>query len=135
MITFFAQSALIVPGLIFLMIDPSISKGYPKILYLLGAFGLFLFHTLDVLDGKQARRIGASSPVGQLLDHGIDAYTLFYICLIVCTTDGMSNQGDILWVMTQVFTILDYLGIGWSITVVYFKQVLVQLARLKFIFS
>ena len=88
MITFMAQSSLIVSGFIFLIIDPSVSNGYPKILYLIGAFGLFLFHLLDILDGKQARRLGASSPIGQLLDHGMDSYTLFYMTLLGCSTDG-----------------------------------------------
>jgi len=30
---------------------------------------------LDNLDGKQARRTGASSPMGMLFDHGCDAIT------------------------------------------------------------
>jgi len=37
------------------------------------AGGLFwLYSVLDALDGKQARRTGNSSPLGQLLDHGCD---------------------------------------------------------------
>lgn len=39
---------------------------------LLTAIGLFLFQTLDAIDGKQARRTGSSSPLGQLFDHGLD---------------------------------------------------------------
>jgi len=34
----------------------------------------FVFYTImDNSDGKQARRTGASSPVGMLFDHGCDA--------------------------------------------------------------
>lgn len=33
---------------------------------------------LDYSDGKQARRIGASSPLGLLVDHGTDACTTFF---------------------------------------------------------
>ena len=36
-------------------------------------FGAFTYQTLDAIDGKQARRTGAASPLGQLFDHGCDA--------------------------------------------------------------
>jgi phosphatidylglycerophosphate synthase len=29
-----------------------------------------MYQTLDAVDGKQARRTGTSSPLGQLFDHG-----------------------------------------------------------------
>lgn len=41
-------------------------------LALLTAFTNFVYQTLDAVDGKQARRTGASSPLGQLFDHGCD---------------------------------------------------------------
>jgi phosphatidylglycerophosphate synthase len=37
------------------------------------AICLFLYQTLDAMDGKHARRTGNSSPLGQLFDHGCDA--------------------------------------------------------------
>ena len=37
--------------------------------FLNGAAGLAYLH-LDCIDGKQARRTGSSSPLGQLFDHG-----------------------------------------------------------------
>ena len=36
---------------------------------------LFIYQTLDNLDGRQARRTGMSSPLGQFFDHGCDAIT------------------------------------------------------------
>ncbi|GAA5939760.1 uncharacterized protein JCM15063_005278 [Sporobolomyces koalae] len=36
------------------------------------AFGLFFYQTMDNIDGKQARRTGTSSPLGELFDHGLD---------------------------------------------------------------
>lgn len=36
---------------------------------------LFLYQTLDAVDGKQARRTNSSSPLGELFDHGCDALT------------------------------------------------------------
>jgi ethanolaminephosphotransferase len=34
---------------------------------------IFIYQTLDGCDGKQARRTKASSPLGELFDHGVDA--------------------------------------------------------------
>lgn len=41
--------------------------------YVQAALGLFIYQTLDATDGKQARRTGTSSPLGELFDHGCDA--------------------------------------------------------------
>ena len=32
-------------------------------------------HTLDGTDGKQARRTGSSSPLGEMFDHGLDSWS------------------------------------------------------------
>ncbi|KAJ8710837.1 hypothetical protein PYW08_009352 [Mythimna loreyi] len=40
---------------------------------------IFLAYNLDGLDGKQARRIGVSGPLGELFDHGLDSYIVFLI--------------------------------------------------------
>ena len=41
------------------------------------------YYTLDCMDGKQARRTGTSSPLGQLFDHGVDCIcNLFHISAI-----------------------------------------------------
>ena len=45
----------------------------PRWCSLLFAVALFLYQTLDAIDGKQARRTSSSSPLGQLFDHGCDA--------------------------------------------------------------
>jgi ethanolaminephosphotransferase len=37
------------------------------------AASLFIYSTLDNMDGKHARRTGSSSPLGLLFDHGCDA--------------------------------------------------------------
>lgn len=40
-----------------------------------------LYHHLDNCDGKQARRIKASSALGMMVDHGTDACTTFFVTL------------------------------------------------------
>ncbi len=47
-------------------------------------FCYFLTSTLDGLDGKQARKINNSSPIGELFDHTVDIITLF--CIVRITT-------------------------------------------------
>ena len=49
------------------------------------AIGIFLYQTLDGCDGKQARRTGTSSPLGEFFDHGCDVYaTYLYSVAAVC---------------------------------------------------
>lgn len=51
-----------------------IAERAPRWVYLLnGMAGLVYLH-LDCIDGKQARRTGSSSPLGQLFDHGAEVY-------------------------------------------------------------
>lgn len=42
-------------------------------MYFFTALGLFLYQSLDAIDGKQARRTDSSSPLGELFDHGCDS--------------------------------------------------------------
>lgn len=45
----------------------------PRWVFLFNAMAILIYQTLDNMDGKQARRVGASSPLGLLFDHGCDA--------------------------------------------------------------
>lgn len=47
-------------------------NAYPAILGLLQAISMFVYIIMDNSDGKQARKIGASSPLGLMFDHGLD---------------------------------------------------------------
>lgn len=48
----------------------------PRWVYAMGGLAVAVYANLDSIDGKQARRTGSSSPLGQLFDHGIDAYAV-----------------------------------------------------------
>lgn len=52
---------------------PDFTQEAPLWLYFSFAIGLFAYTSLDAIDGKQARRTGTSSPLGELFDHGCDA--------------------------------------------------------------
>ena len=41
--------------------------------FLLAGVGLFIYQSLDAIDGKQARRTGSATPLGELFDHGCDS--------------------------------------------------------------
>lgn len=45
----------------------------PQWSFLLCATGLFVYQSLDAIDGKQARRTDSSTPLGELFDHGCDS--------------------------------------------------------------
>ncbi|KAG0795091.1 hypothetical protein G6F57_004432 [Rhizopus arrhizus] len=45
----------------------------PHWVYYTFGIGLFIYQSLDAIDGKQARRTGTSGPLGELFDHGCDA--------------------------------------------------------------
>ena len=54
---------------------------------------LFLSHTLDGIDGKQARRTGTSSPLGELFDHGCDSWSTVFITGTFYSVFGRNMDG------------------------------------------
>ncbi|KAI8048966.1 hypothetical protein BDF22DRAFT_700475 [Syncephalis plumigaleata] len=52
---------------------PDLAGPGPSWIYFSFAAGIWLYSTFDNVDGKQARRTGTSSPLGELFDHGCDA--------------------------------------------------------------
>ena len=50
-------------------------------------------HALDGIDGKQARRTGRSSPLGELFDHGVDASALVLIISAAYNLFGQNDDG------------------------------------------
>jgi phosphatidylglycerophosphate synthase len=50
--------------------------------YLMGIC-YFCYIILDNCDGKQARRTGSTSPLGMLLDHGLDSVTAVLYTMIL----------------------------------------------------
>jgi len=52
---------------------PDFATAPPRWLCFLMSGSLFVYQTMDAIDGKQARRIKQSTPLGQLFDHGCDS--------------------------------------------------------------
>ncbi|KAI8099516.1 CDP-alcohol phosphatidyltransferase-domain-containing protein [Halteromyces radiatus] len=76
----------------------------PSWIYLSFAIGLWLYSTFDNVDGKQARRTGTSSPLGELFDHGCDALNTTYVAIlqIVALGLGQSHLAVILFITTMI---------------------------------
>ena len=66
--------------------DQTLGQPVPEWTYLWFAIGLFIYQTLDALDGKQARKTGSGSPLGQLFDHGCDAFSCSLVALALSHT-------------------------------------------------
>ena len=77
--------------------------------------GLFIYQSLDAIDGKQARRTNTSTPLGELFDHGCDSVSagkwrisnrsIFYSnedfsvrhgCLLLCSSTWSPSMVDVL---------------------------------------
>ena len=75
---------------------------------LLAAIGIFIYQTLDAIDGKQARRTGTSSPLGEYFDHGCDAITTFLYAVVASCTPGLSERPYLMLVLVVVIVQLNY---------------------------
>jgi len=62
--------------------SPDMDESPPDWVVILAGWCTIAYYTLDCMDGKQARRTGSSSPLGQLFDHGFDC---------ICTIFSMST--------------------------------------------
>uniref|UniRef100_A0A0R3Q776 TRC8_N domain-containing protein n=1 Tax=Brugia timori TaxID=42155 RepID=A0A0R3Q776_9BILA len=68
---------------------------------------------LDATDGKQARRTGSSSPLGELLDHGCDAMSQVLVTLNVCYAMLLGQERYMVLFVTVLSVVLFYCA-HWS---------------------
>jgi len=97
----------------------------PRWAYLFNAFAVTAYMHLDCVDGKQARRTGSSTPLGQLFDHGCDALTTYFVVYstLAAAQVGMSAltlagvvAAFVVWVMghwEEYHTGTMFYGTGW----------------------
>lgn len=76
--------------------NPMFDTPCPEWLSFITFISLFVYQTMDALDGKQARRTGASSPLGQLFDHGVDACVVTLIGIAVASATCAGPTGFLL---------------------------------------
>lgn len=64
----------------------------PQWVWLLCGVCLFVYYTMDNMDGKQARKTGSSSPLGLLFDHGCDAMNCSISALTIASCMKFSSE-------------------------------------------
>jgi ethanolaminephosphotransferase len=85
----------------------------PRWLWLVLFVTQFLAHHLDGIDGKQARRTGSSTPLGELFDHGLDSWATLFLPVAIFSlfnrseTYGISvmQQYGLLWLILGTFIV------------------------------
>jgi len=84
----------------------------PHWIYYTWAVGLFLYQTLDAIDGKQARRTGMSGPLGEMFDHGCDALNTTLECILASRALGLGRSW---WtVASQIATLANFYLTTWE---------------------
>jgi len=81
-------------------------------LYFSFALGLWIYQSLDAIDGKQARRTGTSGPLGELFDHGCDALNTTLGAILASAS---LNLGHSWWtVASQVAPLANFYLTTWE---------------------
>ncbi|KAJ2657971.1 hypothetical protein IW148_004929 [Coemansia sp. RSA 1199] len=99
LITLTGLSFEVIDVALVLLIMPDLEGPGPAWLYFAFGIGMWLYSTFDNVDGKQARRTGSSSPLGELFDHGCDALN----CTIAGIVEASAFGCGISW---QTVTII-----------------------------
>ncbi|XP_027019749.1 cholinephosphotransferase 1 isoform X2 [Tachysurus fulvidraco] len=95
--TWLAPNTLTITGLIINVFTtiilvfycPTATEEAPSWAFILSALGLFIYQSLDAIDGKQARRTNSSSALGELFDHGCDAVSTVFVAVGSCICAGI----------------------------------------------
>lgn len=66
-------------------------EAYPNFTSLMTFLLVFSYMNLDAIDGKHARRINNSSPLGEFFDHSCDNIGVVFMILPLCYTLGITN--------------------------------------------
>lgn len=83
----------------------------PSFIFFISGFCFFWAHQLDGTDGKQARRIGSSTPLGEMMDHGLDSWAsvLMPYCLYSIFGRGDGHEPYRIWFVVLSVTFMFYL--------------------------
>jgi ethanolaminephosphotransferase len=95
--------------IIFISFTPFTSPAPSWMLFLYG-LSLFIYQTLDNVDGKQARKLQNSTPLGMIMDHGCDALSLLFCAASVARILCVSNFTLLTWTFTVGVTFSFYIS-------------------------
>ncbi|XP_076273228.1 choline/ethanolaminephosphotransferase 1 bbc isoform X4 [Rhynchophorus ferrugineus] len=91
----------ILTALLLVAYSPDAKQEAPWWTCALCALGLFIYQSLDAIDGKQARRTGSANPLGELFDHGCDSLSTVFVAVSACTAVQLGNYPA--WMFFQCF--------------------------------
>ncbi|KAM9690660.1 choline/ethanolaminephosphotransferase 1 isoform X3 [Muntiacus reevesi] len=94
LITIIGLSINICTTVLLVFYCPTATEQAPLWAYIACACGLFIYQSLDAIDGKQARRTNSSSPLGELFDHGCDSLSTVFVVLGTCITVQLGTNPD-----------------------------------------
>ncbi|XP_064156006.1 choline/ethanolaminephosphotransferase 1-like [Anguilla rostrata] len=94
LITIVGLATNILTTLVLIYYCPTATEQAPLWAYLASAVGLFIYQSLDAIDGKQARRTNSSTPLGELFDHGCDSLSTVFVVLGTCIAVQLGTNPD-----------------------------------------
>ncbi|KAI9100392.1 hypothetical protein DFS34DRAFT_614452 [Phlyctochytrium arcticum] len=103
LITLSGLSLVIFNVLTLLYYSPDLQQPCPNWVYYSFSIGLFLYQSLDAIDGKQARRTGTSGPLGEMFDHGCDAINTTLGGILVSSAMNLHQSW---WLVTSIISAL-----------------------------
>lgn len=114
-----APNLLTLSGLIFVTIAgvlsmvyaPTYTEAVPSCVIASYVVLLFLYQTADNIDGKQARRTKAGSPLGELFDHGVDAIVMGFVAMML---SSVIRGGGVVAIVCSVLLIAAYWCSHWE---------------------
>ncbi|XP_023723077.1 choline/ethanolaminephosphotransferase 1 isoform X6 [Cryptotermes secundus] len=101
LITILGLIVNIITTLILVWYSPDAKAEAPRWACFVCALGLFVYQSLDAIDGKQARRTGTSNPLGELFDHGCDSISTVFVALSACIAVQLGYYPT--WMFFQCF--------------------------------
>ncbi|KAJ2849874.1 hypothetical protein IWW36_002317 [Coemansia brasiliensis] len=78
----------------------NLNEECPRWVYFAYAACVWIYGSFDAVDGKQARRTGTASPLGELFDHGCDSLVVTLIMLLYAS---VCQLGETWWTVSLVF--------------------------------
>ena len=100
LITIVGLAINIVTSLVLVWYCPTATEVAPWWTTFSCALGLFIYQTLDAIDGKQARRTKTASPLGELFDHGCDSLSTVFVSVASCCAVRLGMYPG--WMLFQV---------------------------------
>ncbi|XP_074077171.1 cholinephosphotransferase 1 [Macrotis lagotis] len=95
-----APNAITVAGLLVNLLStlllvcycPTATEQAPLWMYITCGLAIFIYQSLDAIDGKQARRTNCCSPLGELIDHGCDSISTVFVSLGASIAVGLGSH-------------------------------------------